>query len=257
MCFSIVMFCQAAVLVWQLTSATEVWFHSALGLTEQLQNASIEVLKPAAFEEGNLQAAMLTTVKRSGNRIVTLLAYDHSLHTVASMATHLRMCAGWAWLFVDSGAVTFEMAGWLFLQPVLPSSNMQAFAQQVSKYAASSFNISVSADSVDVTYSVALHDAIMLYAHAATKVLSEGGDLGNGRAVTEAIRSTAFEGVGGNTVSLDAQGDRIESTAVGNYLLGSNGKLHSETVAVYNRTVKQYRPERTVVWPGNTTEVSE
>ena len=187
---------------------------------------------------------MLSDIKQSGIRIVVCMAYDADTKAVASGAYREGMSTGFAWMipYRIQPRKAIEMAGWLFLQPVLPSSNMQAFAQQVSKYAASSFNISVSADSVDVTYSVALHDAIMLYAHAATKVLSEGGDLGNGRAVTEAIRSTAFEGVGGNTVSLDAQGDRIESTAVGNYLLGSNGKLHSETVAVYNRTVKQYRP---------------
>ena len=84
-----------------------------------------------------------------------------------------------------------------------------------------SWDIPTNADLVDLTYSVALHDAIMLYAHAATKVLSEGGNLRDGQAVTEAVRSTTFEGVGNRLVALDQHGDRIESYEVMSYVVGA------------------------------------
>ena len=93
---------------------------------------------------------------------------------------------------------------------LLHTYSMEAFAEQVSRYTASSFNLTSSVGAENLAYSVALHDAIMLYAHAATKVLSNGGHLHNGSAVTEALRSTSFEGVGADLVTLDKQGDRVE-----------------------------------------------
>ena len=47
-----------------LTSTNEVWFDTALELANQLQTASISVLKPAAFDSGNFKDAMLTEIKR-------------------------------------------------------------------------------------------------------------------------------------------------------------------------------------------------
>ena len=131
---------------------------------------------------------------------------------------------------------------------------MQAFAEQVSEYSKSRFNITVDADSIDLTYSQTLYDAVMLYAHAATKVLSEGGDLRDGQAVTAAVRSTTFEGVGGSAVALDENGDRIESFEVMNYVVGADGSIGTVPVGKYDSNVEKYTPhERTVVWPGSTT----
>ena len=157
--------------------------------------------------------------------------------------------------------VVTEMAGWLWLRPLLPSDGMQAFAEEVSYYAKSRFNFTVSADSVDLTYSMALHDAIMLYAHAATKVLSEGGDLHDGRAVTAAVRSTTIKGVGGSVVALDQSGDRIESYEVMNVVARADSGMSSIAVGMYNsfsgnNTLQQYKAyERAVIWPGSTTDV--
>ena len=128
---------------------------------------------------------------------------------------------------------------------------MQAFAKQVSEYTKAGFDIDLSADAVDLTYSVALHNAIVLYAHAATKVLAAGGDLHDGRAVTEAVRNTTFVGVGHSIVDLDQHGDRIESYEVMNYVKGADGGIESVAVGVYNRTLQQYVAyEREVEWPG-------
>ena len=148
------------------------------------------------------------------------------------------------------------MDGWLHIQPLLPSEGMQAFAEQVSQYTKSHFDITLPADLVDLTWSVALHDAVMLYAHAATKVLQEGGDLRNGSAVTEAVRSTTFEGVGKRIVTLDTRGDRIESYEVMNYVLRVDGVMSSVPVGVYDSEVGQYEAyDRAVMWPGSTEDV--
>ena len=64
---------------------------------------------------------------------------------------------------------------------------------------------------------------LMLYAHATTKLMSEGGDMRDGEAVTAAVRTTSFTGVGGTVVALDSNGDRVESYDVMNYLVGAEG----------------------------------
>ena len=133
---------------------------------------------------------------------------------------------------------------------------MQAFAQQVSDYTASRFNMTLAADSVDLTYSAALHVAVMLYAYAATRVLAEGGDLHDGVVMTEAVRSTRFKGLGNRPVALNAQGDRIESYEVMSIVQGADAAMESVPAGVYSNTEQQYRAhERTVVWPGGTTVV--
>ena len=131
-----------------------------------------------------------------------------------------------------------------------------AFVEQVSIYSSTGFNITVDPGSVDLTYSTALYDAIMLYARVATTVLSKGGNLRDGEAVTAAVRSTTFEGVGGSAVSLDSSGDRVESYEMMNYVLEAGHGINVP-VGVYNSTDQQYRAsnKRLVVWPGNMTEV--
>ena len=154
------------------------------------------------------------------------------------------------------------MAGWLFFRPFLSFNGMQTFAKQVSDYSKLHFNAIVSPDSVDLTYSAALHDAIMLYAHAATKLMSDRGDLQDGEALTAAVRSTSFTGVGGTVVALDSNGDRIESYEVMNYILKEGNVLEGDdvmssvAVGMFNSTQEQYSAyERQVVWPGKTLEV--
>ena len=150
-------------------------------------------------------------------RIVTLLAYDQDARNVVAGASKERVNGyRWAWILVSSitAPVPQQAVGWLLLQQLLPSENVQAFTEQVSEYTKSRFKTTATPDSVDLAYSLALHDAIMLYAYAATKVLSEGGNLQDGQAVTEAVRSTPFEGMGGDPVVLDSQGNRLDSYEV-------------------------------------------
>ena len=146
------------------------------------------------------------------------------------------------------------MAGWLSFRPFLGSSP-KAFAKQVSDYSKSHFNISVRTDSVDLVYSAALYDAIMLYAYSAAKVLSEGGDLRDGEAVTAAMRNTTIEGVGGTAVALDSNGDRIYSYEVMNYIVKAGDVMRSVAVGIFNSMLQEYKVyERAVVWPGSTME---
>jgi hypothetical protein len=86
--------------------------------------------------------------------------------------------------------------------------------------------------------------------------MSDRGDLQDGEALTAAVRSTSFTGVGGTVVALDSNGDRIDSYEVMNYVLKAGDVIHSVAVGMFNSTLGQYRAyERPVVWPGNAWEV--
>ena len=88
------------------------------------------------------------------------------------------------------------------------------------------------------------------------KVLYDGGDLYDGKAVAAAVRGTTFKGVGGTVVALTNNGDRIESYEVMNYVLEEGSVTSCVAVGIFNSTQGQYKAyERAVVWPGNTTEV--
>jgi hypothetical protein len=240
-----------------LSSTESLWFETRQGLVKQLEATSIKVLKPAAFEPGDVKDAMLSEIRRSGFRIVFVLSYDADAQTLASLGRRESMTTGWAWLVSAERTAVPAIAGWLWFRPFL-ASDMQAFAKQVSDYSMSHFNISVRPDSVDLTYSAALYDAIMLYAYSATKVLSEGGNLHDGFVVTEAVRSTTFTGVGGTVVALDSSGDRVESYEMMNYVLRAGDAMRSMAVGRFNSTLKEYKAyKRDMVWPGLTMEVPE
>ena len=179
--------------------------------------------------------------------------------------------AGMAWISPEMpGMPSPDMLGWLSIVRLAPK--LDRFTERVAEYG-KNFDMNLTADSVDTSYlaicmracthtnacmyryAPALFDAILLYAHAATRVLSEGGDLADGKAVTAAVRNTSFVGRENSVVALDKQGDRIESYMVLNYILAPDGVMRSVRVGLYNSTLHQYRSEGTIVWPGNTTAV--
>ena len=191
-----------------------------------------------------------------GIQIVIILAglSLKDMQIVASSTEEQRMTQGWAWISPEERPATHHLQGWCFLRPFLPSKGMQAFAEHVSDYSKSSFNISLSTDAVDLTYSVALHDAVMLYAHAATSVLAEGGNLNDGQVVTAAVRSTKFVGIGNSIVALNQDGDRIETYEVMSYIADADSTMATVPIGLYNSTEQQYVAyERSVIWPGNTS----
>ena len=142
-----------------LTSADTVWLKSGNGLRIQLQDAGVQVHTPTAFQPGRFEAATLSKIKREGRRIVVFLASTVDIKAVASRAHNAGMTGGWAWLLVGKGTPTLHMQGWLYVWPLPPPEGMQDFRKQVSEYAKSGFNITISSDSVHLAYSVALHDA--------------------------------------------------------------------------------------------------
>ena len=84
-----------------LTSTDGVYFESGCELALQLEAAGMEVLKPAAFEPSHFNEATLSTIGRSGFRIVILLAYGADTKAIASRSGQQEMNgAGWAWVVV-------------------------------------------------------------------------------------------------------------------------------------------------------------
>ena len=236
-----------------ITSTLDPWFESGLQLTQQLRAASITVHRPSAFEPRQFRAAALHDIQRSGIRIIFLMAWPSDVKEVFTHAQIEAMTTtGWAWIEPQANGLN-KTQGWLYMQQSLNSEKMLLFVQQVSNYS-ETFDINILPNSVDLTYSAALYDAIMLYAHAATRVLSEGGELRDGKAVITAVRSTTFEGVGDQVgaVALDRNtGDRIETYMVVNYVQGADGGMSSVPVGVYDARARQYKTyERAVVWPG-------
>ena len=192
----------------------------------------------------------------SGIRIVLMLSFKTDAWTAALLAWQEAMTNGYAWLLSEEWAAVTDMVGWLWFRPFLPSATMQLFAKQVSDYSKSHFNITVRPDLVDLTHSTKLYDAVMLYAYSATKVISEGGNLRNGQAVTAAVRNTTIEGVGDTVVALDSNGDRVESYEVMNYVVEAGDVLSSVAVGIFDATLKEYKAyEQALVWPGNTKDV--
>ena len=232
-----------------LSSTDDVWFESGILVTKQLQAAGIQVLKPVAFGPGYFKRETLSEIKRSGMRIIMLLAYGNDAAQVAGYALNdLMTSVGWGWLLLSDALRVSDMSGWIYFIPLL-SEGTQAFAaEQVKDYSKSHFGIS--SDSVDLPSAVMLYNAVMLYAHAATAVQMEGGDLHDGQAVTAAVRNTSFIGAGGGVVALDEQGDRLGPYEIMNYL----SEVKSVAVGMY--IMGQYKATKTgVLWPGGTTTV--
>ena len=238
-----------------LTSTDPFWYKSGAEIKRQLEDAGIRTKTPTAFDTGQENFIhSLHYIKRSGIRIILFLSYDTDLNRILSQAVPEQMVKNYAWILVEEPLnPTEQMQGFLFLRPLQPTQGMQAFAQQVSDYSNSSFNITLAPDAVDLTYSTALYDAIMLYAHAANKVLEDGKDLHDGEVVTAVIRNLTIVGVGKRTVSLNSDGDRFESYEVMSYLLGAGSRMKTLQVGVYDMTNKKYtKTQQDVLWPGNT-----
>ena len=148
-----------------------------------------------------------------------------------------------------------SMAGWLWFRPFLPPG-MQAFAKQVSDYSKSHFDVTVRPDSVDLSFSTALYDSIMLYVHGANKVMSEGGDLSDSEAVAAAVRNASFTGVAGTLVELDSSGDMILNYEVMSYVVDARRVMSSVAVGIFNSAQGQYQAYmQLLVWPGETNKV--
>ena len=103
-----------------LISTDDVWFQAGLELRNQLQDAGIYVLKPAAFQPGEFKTEMLTEVKRSGIRINAPMAEMYDIEAIAWSASVEQMTVtGWAWIIAQdiiahiANEAAVLMKGWL------------------------------------------------------------------------------------------------------------------------------------------------
>ena len=168
-----------------LTSTSSIEFKSGLQLTDQLANASIEILKVAPFEPGKFDAAVkkndiMLLIKRSGIRITILLAGSRDAVAVASQAQRQEMAAsGWAWIWLDGSGTDQDscMLGWLYMRRthLEDADGQQEFMEKtweaedplwmnhVRKHNKEDLQAAHDAMTVEqVLYTQALHDAIML-----------------------------------------------------------------------------------------------
>ena len=81
--------------------------------------------------------------------------------------------------------------------------------------------------------------------------------MSDGQALTEAVRSTSFVGIGNGNVMLDEHGDRLESYEVMN-VRRTGERLWTTAIGMYSCTEKTYSQLESAVnvrWPGDRSEV--
>ena len=244
-----------------LTSSEAVWFESGLRITQRLEAGGRMKVRTSNFkDEAGSKKAQLREIKHSGYRIVILLAYTADILAIASLAEQDGMSAGYAWLLVEgSSTVSKAQLGWLYLTNFFQVDKRREFHSRVKDYDTMvRFNLSVDAKAPVDEFAAPLYDAIELYARAATKVLSDGGDVVDGTAVTAALRNTSFVGVEGVAVDIDGHGDRLGSYIAMSYVRGADGEVASVRVGVFNHTLQQYSAIiNDLVWPGESLDVPD
>ena len=106
-------------------------------------------------------------------RTVVLLTYTPDMRTTASSAAINGMGSGWAWLIpqlnLETWVDSWNVLGWLYLSPLLPSEGMQLFAEQVKDYTRSEFDSSIPAGAVDLRGSSTLSHALRCNNAACTR----------------------------------------------------------------------------------------
>ena len=140
-------------------TATGVHAEAGLHFTTELKRAGFAVVRLTPFEAYNFEPAALSALRRTGVRVVMLVASSGDTRAVGNSGISLE--GSWAWITFERRNAVTGMQGWLFIQALLLSEGMQTFAEQVSAHSKAHFNLTVSSDSVDLTYGAALYDAIM------------------------------------------------------------------------------------------------
>ena len=125
-----------------IRSTDRIWLDTGVAWVQQLQAEKITVTI-IEMEPGNFKTqALISEIKASGIRIATVIAYDEDVMAVAESAFNEGTGAGWAWILHDKiedymisrydENNAAEIQGFMYLQPLLPSKGMPAFAEQVS-----------------------------------------------------------------------------------------------------------------------------
>ena len=188
-----------------LSSTSNVYLRTASAEWKpRLQNDRIRVEPFNTFNRGEFDGKSLDAIAKASVRIVVVLACSEDTATVAIKAWQRVPCmmdAGWAWVGMDTvpgaehivPASAPALSGWLYLIVAdNDSQKMSNFYEDVRSYGGKYFDSTP--DSVSV-YSASLYDAVHLFAHAATRVIRDGGKSNNGTALVEAMRGLTFNGV--------------------------------------------------------------
>ena len=178
-------------------------------------------------------------------------------------ASGLKMTSsGWAWIAsdtvvgaefkeVEGGAREEEamraLSGWLYVA-IAPGEVPSDFFGRVNEYNRAHFNTSATEFYYRGVYAAAMVNAVLLFAHAATRVLDDGGNVDDGALMFRAMTSLSFEGIQQQPFRLNKNGDAIESYDAMNYVY-ENGAMHSIEIGHfadgrYLRTIAEVR------WPG-------
>ena len=239
-----------------LSSFEELYRTTASSWSKELAAEKVKVGPDQTFEQGLFQRTALATIQQSGVRVVIVLASKEDTATIAVGAQQSgMMAAGWAWAGVDTvpivqGEAKQALDGWLYFV-LAQNVSLERFHEDVRAYGERYFD--QSPDSISV-YAASLYDAVFLFAHAATRVISEGSDVDDGSAIVEAMTKTSFEGILQRSVELDENGDAIEPYAVMNYVEQGDGNMRGVEVGVYGSGQLDLRVDE-VRWPGNASVV--
>ena len=196
-----------------------------------IQHLSAEkiVVRPAlTFEAESFQSAALEEIRRSNVRVVIALACSSDTMTLALAARKLGMTSrGWAWIgdvtvigaeqadMITSDALIENakdaLHGWIYLAVFKKSSAIiDEFYEQVKDYGRRDFNLSKDVTARDIdAFAASLYDAVFLFAHAATRMLSEGGDVQDGKLMVQTMHNISFDGIQG-AVALDKKYRRTD-----------------------------------------------
>ena len=95
--------------------------------------------------------------------------------------------------------------------------------------------------------SIALYNAILLFAHAATAAMAQLRDIDDMGVLVEELRKVSFSGKGGNPVILDECGDPIQDYEVLSYMVETSGEAYrgmtfTTTAAGFERQVLCHLP---------------
>ena len=218
-----------------LSSFEELYRTTASSWSKELAAEKVKVGPDQTFEQGLFQRTALATIQQSGVRVVIVLASKEDTATIAVGAQQSgMMAAGWAWAGVDTvpivqGEAKQALDGWLYFV-LAQNVSLERFHEDVRAYGERYFD--QSPDSISV-YAASLYDAVFLFAHAATRVISEGSDVDDGSAIVEAMTKTSFEGILQRSVELDENGDAIEPYAVMNYVEQGDGNMRGVEVCMH------------------------
>ena len=211
-----------------ILTSTEVVYSETASAWAAAFNAAKIVARLERFEANEeFDSAVLEMIKISGIRVVVALCYNDALLTIITLADDRgMMSAGWAWLAENAVGVLISnvlpsdeirmrrvITGFVFFSEFMISGQFEKELLEEARHLSSEYLKKPVATSDAVSpYTLAMYNAVILYAYAVNKTLSAGGDIRQGDEMVALMKNTSFLGPGGS-VSLNEKGDRVMDVA--------------------------------------------